>query len=162
MDAVTIKLAGPEDTAKVLAFLRQAATESNAVQVPHLLDVSLEQEAENIKTINQFDDCVVMLAMLGDEPVGIVTVMMLADHPEVGELGVVVEKKYWRNGIGQLLVDEAEYWFENYSSLKKLVLSVFADNSPAIALYKKLHFKETGTAVEDGRPALVMEYQPEE
>lgn len=92
MDAVTIKLAGPEDAAKVLAFLRQAATESNAVQVPHLLDVSLEQEAENIKTINQFDDCVVMLAILGDEPVGIVTVMMLADHPEVGELGVVVEK----------------------------------------------------------------------
>ncbi|WP_283620746.1 GNAT family N-acetyltransferase [Limosilactobacillus avium] len=161
MDAVTIKLAGPEDAAKVLAFLRQTATESNAVQVPHLLDVSLEQEADNIKMINQFDDCVVMLAMLGDEPVGIVTVMMLADHPEVGELGVVVEKKYWRNGIGQLLVDEAEYWFENYSSLKKLVLSVFADNSPAIALYRKLHFEETGKTVEDGRPALVMEYQPE-
>lgn len=161
MDAVTIKLAGPEDAAKVLAFLRQTATESNAVQVPHLLDVSLEQEADNIKMINQFDNCVVMLAMLGDEPVGIVTVMMLADHPEVGELGVVVEKKYWRNGIGQLLVDEAEYWFENYSSLKKLVLSVFADNSPAIALYRKLHFEETGKTVEDGRPALVMEYQPE-
>jgi Acetyltransferases, including N-acetylases of ribosomal proteins len=161
MSAVTIKLAGPEDAAKVLALLRQAATESNAVQVPHLLDVSLEQEAENIKVINQFDDCVVMLAMLGDEPVGIVTVMMLADHPEVGELGVVVEKKYWRNGIGQLLVDEAEYWFENYSSLKRLVLSVFTDNSPAIALYRKLHFKETGTTVEDGRPAIVMEYQPE-
>lgn len=161
MDAVTIKLAGPEDAAKVLAFSRQTATESNAVQVPHLLDVSLEQEADNIKMINQFDDCVVMLAMLGDEPVGIVTVMMLADHPEVGELGVVVEKKYWRNGIGQLLVDEAEYWFENYSSLKKLVLSVFADNSPAIALYRKLHFEETGKTVEDGRPALVMEYQPE-
>ena len=161
MDAVTIKLAGPEDAAKVLAFLRQTATESNAVQVPHLLDVSLEQEADNIKMINQFDDCVVMLAMLGDEPVGIVTVMMLADHPEVGELGVVVEKKYWRNGIGQLLVDEAEYWFENYSSLKRLVLSVFTDNSPAIALYRKLHFKETGTTVEDGRPAIVMEYQPE-
>lgn len=161
MDAVTIKLAGPEDAAKVLAFLRQTATESNAVQVPHLLDVSLEQEADNIKMINQFDDCVVMLAMLGDEPVGIVTVMMLADHPKVGELGVVVEKKYWRNGIGQLLVDEAEYWFENYSSLKKLVLSVFADNSPAIALYRKLHFEETGKTVEDGRPALVMEYQPE-
>lgn len=158
MDEVTIKLAGPEDAAKVLAFLRQTATESNAVQVPHLLDVSLEQEADNIKMINQFDDCVVMLAMLGDEPVGIVTVMMLADHPEVGELGVVVEKKYWRNGIGQLLVDEAEYWFENYSSLKKLVLSVFADNSPAIALYRKLHFEETGKTVEDGRPALVMEY----
>ena len=161
MDAVTIKLAGPEDAAKVLAFLRQTATESNAVQVPHLLDVSLEQEADNIKMINQFDNCVVMLAMLGDEPVGIVTVMMLADHPEVGELGVVVEKKYWRNGIGQLLVDEAEYWFENYSSLKKLVLSVFADNSPAIALYRKRHFEETGKTVGDGRPALVMEYQPE-
>ncbi|QZN93520.1 GNAT family N-acetyltransferase [Limosilactobacillus panis] len=161
MSAVTIKLAGPKDAAKVLAFLRQTATESNAVQVPHLLDVSLEQEADNIKMINQFDDCVVMLAMLDDEPVGIVTVMMLAEQPETGELGVVVEKKYWRNGIGQLLVDEAEYWFTHYSSLTRLVLAVFADNTPAIALYRKMHFKKTGTTIEDGRLALLMEYQPE-
>lgn len=162
MAEVTIELATPADAEGVLAFLRQAAQESDAILIPHLTDVTLEQEEHNIKVINRFDDCVIMLAKLADEIVGIVTVMMLEDQPAVGELGVVVAKKYWRNGIGQLLVDEAEYWFESYSSLTSLVLTVFADNLPAINLYQKLGFIQTETKNEDGRPALVMKYVPQQ
>lgn len=158
-DEVEIKLATVDDAPAVLRFLRQAATESNAVLIPHLDQVTDDQERENIELINRFDDCVMMLAMLGSQPIGIVTVMMLSDRPAAGELGVVVAKKYWRNGIGRLLVEEAEYWFENYSSLKDLVLTVFTTNEAAIGLYKSCHFIETGTTVEDGKPALMMEYQ---
>lgn len=157
---VEIKLATGEDAGAVLRFLKHSAKESDAVTVPHLTQVTVEQEQKNIDLINRFDDCVMMLAMLDGQPVGIVTVMMLADQPDVGELGVVVAKKYWRNGIGQLLVDEAEYWFENYSSLKKLVLTVFKTNQPAIKLYEKLHFQKKGEVTEAGRPAWQMEYQP--
>lgn len=158
-DEVTIKLATADDANQVLTFLRKAATESDAILIPHLTEVTPEQEQRNINMINAFDDCVIMLAMLGDQLVGIVTVMVLDKQPTVGELGVVVAKKYWHNGIGQLLVDEAEYWFENYSSLEKLVLTVFDTNFAAINLYRKLNFVETGRQEENGRTVLEMEYQ---
>ncbi|EEW53766.1 GNAT family N-acetyltransferase [Limosilactobacillus antri] len=158
-DEVQIKLAAADDAANILAFLRKAATESDAVLIPHLADVTVEQERRNIEMINSFDDCVIMLAMLGGQPIGIVTVMVLEDQPGVGELGVVVAKPYWRNGIGQLLVDEAEYWFQNYSSLQQLVLTVFAENVPAIRLYQKLGFRQTGRHQAGQREVLEMEYQ---
>lgn len=161
-DEVEIKLATGDDAPRVLKFLRQAATESDAVTVPHLAQVTVDQEKQNIDLINQFDDCVIMLAMLGEEILGIVTVMVLESQPTAGELGVVVAKKYWRNGIGRLLVEEAEYWFDNYSSLESLVLTVFTTNTPAIKLYQGCHFVQTGTTTEEGRPALVMEYRPAE
>lgn len=156
---VKIKLATAADADNILNFLRKSATESDAILIPHLADVTLEQERRNIEMINAFDDCVIMLAMLGDQPVGIVTVMVLDKQPTIGELGVVVAKKYWHNGIGQLLVDEAEYWFENYSSLDGLVLTVFDTNVAAINLYQKLNFVETGRYEEDGRKIIQMEYQ---
>lgn len=158
-DEVTIKLATADDASQVLTFLRKSSTESDAILIPHLAEVTLEQEQRNIDMINAFDDCVIMLAILGDQLVGIVTVMVLDKRPTVGELGVVVAKKYWHNGIGQLLVDEAEYWFENYSSLEKLVLTVFDTNFAAINLYRKLDFVETGRQEENGRTVLEMEYQ---
>lgn len=158
-DEVHIKLATADDAAKVLDFLRQAATESDAVLIPHLADVTAEQERRNIEMINSFDDCVIMLAMLGNQPIGIVTVMALEKQPNAGELGVVVAKPYWRNGIGQLLVGEAEYWFQNYSSLQRLVLTVFAENVPAIRLYQKLGFRQNGQHRDGQRKVLEMEYQ---
>lgn len=158
-DQVTIKLATADDAPAVLAFLRQTAQESDAVLIPHLDEVTTDQERHNLATINQFADCVVMLAMLGDQPVGIVTVMVQADRPRAGELGVVVAKQYWHNGIGRLLVKEAEYWLENYSCLERLVLTVFKTNTPAIALYEHCRFVRTGVTTTEGRPALMMEYR---
>ena len=123
-DDISIKLA-TVGCRGCFAILRVTATESDAVLVPHLNEISEKTEAKNIDLINQFDDCVILLTMLGEEIVGMVTVMVLDHQPTTGELGVVVRKKYWRNGIGRLLVDEAEYWFNTYSSLENLVLTVF-------------------------------------
>lgn len=158
-DTVEVKLAGPENAQAVLEFLRQSATESDAVEIPHLDKVTVKEEQENIRVINQSDDCVILLAVLGKELVGMVTVMRLADQPQVGELGVIVAKKYWHQGIGQLLVDEAEYWYVHYSSLSHLTLDVFEDNVPAINLYRKMNFVvRTHTKVDD-RAALQMDFR---
>lgn len=157
-DTVKIKLAEPKDASKVLSFLRQAATESDAVTIPHLERVTVKEEQENLQVINDSDDCVILLAILGDQIIGIVTVMRLAEKPEMGELGVIVAQKYWRQGIGQLLVDEAQYWYSNYSSLSGLVLDVFEANLPAINLYRKMNFVVQKHVQIAGRPALLMTY----
>ena len=62
--------------------------------------------------------------MLGEEIAGDGPVRVLDHQPTTGELGVVVRKKYWRNEIGRLLVDEAEYWFNTYSSLGSYSLRI--------------------------------------
>ncbi|MBD7895182.1 GNAT family N-acetyltransferase [Limosilactobacillus sp. Sa3CUN2] len=157
-DTVKIKLAEPKEASKVLSFLRQAATESDAVTIPHLERVTVKEEQENLQVIDDSDDCVILLAILGDQIIGIVTVMRLAEKPEMGELGVIVAQKYWHQGIGQLLVDEAQYWYSNYSSLSGLVLDVFEDNLPAINLYRKMNFVVQKHVQIAGRPALLMTY----
>lgn len=159
-DEISIKLATSKDAEQVLRFLRETAMESDAVLIPHLNEVSQTEEARNIDLINQFDDCVMLLAMLEDEIVGMVTVMVLENQPTTGELGVIVRKKYWRNGIGRLLVDEAEYWFNTYSSLENLVLTVFEDNVAAIKLYHQLNFVDTGRTIEEGHRVIQMKYRP--
>lgn len=159
-DEISIKLATSKDAEQVLRFLRETAMESDAVLIPHLNEVSQTEEARNIDLINQFDDCVMLLAMLEDEIVGMVTVMVLENQPTTGELGVIVRKKYWRNGIGRLLVDEAEYWFNTYSSLENLVLTVFEDNVAAIKLYHQLNFVDTGRTIEEGHRVIQMKYWP--
>lgn len=155
-----IKLAAEDDAADVLAFLRQSKTESDAVTIPHLEKVTSREEADNIKVINESDDCIMMLAMAGSEIAGMVTVMRLPDEESTGELGVIIAKKYWHQGIGQLLVDEAKYWFSNYSNLERLTLDVFADNMPAINLYRKMNFVSQGHRSISGRDAIQMDYLP--
>ena len=160
-ETVKIKLAEPEDAAVILNFLRQAATESDAVTIPHLERVTAKEERENIQIINSVDDCIMLLAVFEKEIVGMVTIMRLPNETQMGELGVIVAKKYWHQGIGQLLVDEAEYWFANYSSLALLTLDVFEDNVPAINLYRKMNFVVREHRLVSGRKALQMDYRQE-
>lgn len=131
-----------EGIAKHLAFKPMVEHSTDPHQTPFMVTTDGTLEATGVTTgVSAFDRAATI------------------DHqPTTGELGVVVRKKYWRNGIGRLLVDEAEYWFNTYSSLENLVLTVFEDNIPAIKLYQQLHFVATGKTVEQGRNVLQMQY----
>lgn len=74
-ETVEIKLAEPENAAAILNFLRQAATESDAVTIPHLEKVTAKEEFKNIQIINDVDDCIILLAVFEKEIVGMVTIM---------------------------------------------------------------------------------------
>ena len=132
-ETVKIKLAEPEDAAVILNFLRQAATESDAITIPHLERVTAKEERENIQIINSVDDCIMLLAVFEKEIVGMVTIMRLPN----------------------------EHWFANYSSLAQLTLDVFEDNVPAINLYRKMNFVVREHRLVSGRRALQMDYRQE-
>ena len=66
----------------------------------------------------------------------------------MGELGIAVEKKYWRMGIGTALVDEALYWAETASTLEAVGLIVQTRNVAAMKLYQKMGFERTATPPE--------------
>lgn len=162
-DEVVLKMAESTDAVTVLQLLRQINDETNVVMIPELDQLTVADEEGSLGEIVNRSDCLVLLAVLGDLPVGIVTINPVNDNANAGELGVAVLKQYWSEGIGTMLVSEAIYWFQEFSSLDHLVLDVFADNERAIALYRKLGFVQTNQIEETDsagakRPTLLMEY----
>jgi L-phenylalanine/L-methionine N-acetyltransferase len=63
----------------------------------------------------------------------------------VGDLGMSVHDDFQRRGIGSALmaalIDVADNWLD----LKRLELTVYVDNAPAIQLYQKFGFEVEGT-----------------
>jgi putative acetyltransferase len=73
----------------------------------------------------------------------------------VGEIGMGVHDAWTGQGVGTALmaalVDLADRWL----GLRRLELTVYADNAPAVALYRRFGFEEEGRhrafALRDGR-----------
>jgi RimJ/RimL family protein N-acetyltransferase len=61
----------------------------------------------------------------------------------VAELGLMVAATARRRGVGSALIEEAVKWARGLG-IVKLELTVFPHNAPAIALYRKLGFREEG------------------
>jgi ribosomal-protein-alanine N-acetyltransferase len=88
------------------------------------------------------------------EMVGFILGQLAADEAEILTLGVRADRQ--RHGIACRLV-EALARASKMAEARKLHLEVGADNAPALALYRKLGFKETGRRKgyyeHKGRPA---------
>ena len=63
----------------------------------------------------------------------------------VGSIGMAVHDDFQGRGIGTALVEAAVDLADNWLNLKRLGLSVFTDNAPAIHLYKNFGFEVEGT-----------------
>jgi L-phenylalanine/L-methionine N-acetyltransferase len=73
----------------------------------------------------------------------------------VGGLGVCVHDDFQQRGIGTALIAALIDVADNWLDLKRLELTVYLDNEPAIRLYQKFGFKVEGTlrghAFRDGK-----------
>lgn len=143
-DTVTMRVADRSDGAAVLALLHQLQAESGTALFTGLSQLDTQQAEDDLAAWAQRDDGLVLLAVLGNQPLGILTITPQPGKPGTGELGVAVLKDYWHNGIGSMLVDEACYWFQNFSSLDHLCLEVFDRNRRAVAIYRRYGFQEVG------------------
>jgi putative acetyltransferase len=63
-----------------------------------------------------------------------------------GSLGMCVHDAYQGRGIGRALLEAALDLADNWLGLRRLELSVYADNAPAIALYRRFGFVVEGTS----------------
>lgn len=59
-------------------------------------------------------------------------------------LGMSVLRGHRRQGLGSALLEEIIAWCRDQPGIDWLDLGVFGDNAPAIALYRKCGFRETG------------------
>jgi RimJ/RimL family protein N-acetyltransferase len=70
----------------------------------------------------------------------------------VGELGMLVDCEWRGRGVGSALIQATIAWARD-QGLHKLSLEVFAQNTAAIALYRKCGFAEEGHRVKHYRRA---------
>jgi L-phenylalanine/L-methionine N-acetyltransferase len=78
--------------------------------------------------------------------VGVITLsQLIASRQHVGQLGMAVHDDYQGQGIGSRLLTEVIDIADRWIDLKRLELTVFIDNAPALHLYKKFDFVIEGT-----------------
>ncbi len=145
MTDIFFKEAQSEDGENILNYLKEVQKESPFLLLNDL-DISLSQYETALEWIKESPNYFILLAMDKNKIVGMVNINgtneTLREH--IGELGISVKKEYWRQKIGETLLDEALYWAENYSSLTRLEIYVQKKNLPALHLYEKLGFSKEG------------------
>ncbi len=78
--------------------------------------------------------------------VGVVSLTQYkASRQHVAGLGMAVHDDFHGLGIGSTLLKEALVIADDWLNLKRVELSVFVDNAPALHLYEKFGFEVEGT-----------------
>lgn len=136
-DVVSIRPAEPEDAARLLALVRALTQQSDTFTVDEGLGQLTEaREREQIEQITRTTTNIILVATLGEQLIGIATVQATADITAAeGEVGVAVLKAYWGQGLGTALVEELIRWAQDFSTLKRLILTVQCRNQRATQLY---------------------------
>ena len=154
-----IREAEAEDAAELVTFLNCVSLETDFTSLDGdgILLTSEEMEVFLNKQASS-DNQITLLAFLNDEIAGLVNIT--ADQRKrvrhIGDLFIVIGKKYWNNGLGSLLLEEAIEWAQASGILCRLQLTVQTRNQAAVHLYQKHGFviegrQERGAYIEEGK-----------
>ena len=154
-----IREAEAEDAAELVAFLNRVSLETDFTSLDGegILLTDTEMELFLDKQAHS-ENQITLLALLNDEIAGLVNVT--ADQRKrvrhIGDLFIVIGKKYWNNGLGSFLLEEVVEWAQASDILRRLQLTVQTRNQAAVHLYQKYGFviegrQERGAYREEGK-----------
>jgi putative acetyltransferase len=143
--ALTLRRATPRDAAAFAELMADPEVYAGLMQLPHphedLWRKRLEENeaparADHLHLVAERDGAIVGSAGLHPQP------QLRRRHAAV--LGISVARHAHRTGVGlalmQGLLDYADHW----AQILRVELTVFADNAPAIALYRRCGFEPEG------------------
>ena len=153
-----IREAEVEDAVALVSFLNRVSVETDFTSLDGdgILLIS-EEMAIFLNKQASWDNQITLLAFLNDKIAGIVNIT--ADQRKrvrhIGDLFIVIGKKYWNNGLGSLLLEEVVEWAQASGILRRLQLTVQTRNLAAVHLYQKHGFviegrQERGAYIEEG------------
>ena len=132
-----IREAEVEDAAELVSFLNRVSVETDFTSLDRdgILMTDTEMELFLDKQAHS-ENQITLLALLNDEIAGIVNIT--ADQRKrvqhIGDLFIVIGKKYWNNGLGSLLLEEVVEWAQASGILRRLQLTVQTRNQAAVHL----------------------------
>ena len=154
-----IREAESKYAAELVAFLNRVSLETDFTSLDRdglsltsdEMEVFLEKQASS-------DNQITLLALLDGEIAGIVNIT--ADQRKrvrhIGDLFIVIAKKYWNNSLGSILLEEVTEWAQASAAIRRLQLTVQTRNQAAVHLYQKHGFviegrQERGAYIEEGK-----------
>ena len=154
-----IREAEPSDAAELVTFLNRVSVETDFTSLDRngILMTDTEMELFLDKQAHS-ENQITLLALLNDEIAGLVNIT--ADQRKrvrhIGDLFIVIGKKYWNNGLGSLLIEEAIEWAQASGILRRLQLTVQTRNQAAVHLYQKHGFviegrQDRGAYIKEGK-----------
>ena len=153
-----IREAEVEDAAALLSFLNRVSVETDFTSLDgDGILLTSEEMAIFLNKQASWDNQITLLAFLNDKIAGIVNIT--ADQRKrvrhIGDLFIVIGKKYWNNGLGSFLLEEVVEWAQASGILRRLQLTVQTRNQAAVHLYQKHGFviegrQERGAYIEEG------------
>ena len=147
MSKVVLRHGCVEDAAQSLVLFRSVVEEERFFMVSseECGRTVAAQEAHIRHHVLERDSCIVV-AVVEDQLVGQISIRS-GSHlrtKHVGTIEMFVGRDFRGLGIGSGLLKFALNWCKQRSALRKIDLSVFADNEGAVALYRKFGFAEEG------------------
>lgn len=143
--SVQIRKTEPSDASALKALFSGQSVFSNTLQLPDSTLTMWESRLANIP-----DNVHSYVALISSEVVGnlgfIVSTRDRQRH--VADLGMAVKEEFQGQGVGSALIVAAINLADNWLNLHRIELTVFTDNAPAIALYKKFGFVIEGEATD--------------
>ncbi|MGP6139394.1 MULTISPECIES: GNAT family N-acetyltransferase [unclassified Jeotgalibaca] len=145
---IIIREAIPSDAKDIIAFCEQTGAETDYLTYgPEGLELSEAFEEMYLEGLMEKDNAIMLVATINNEElIGIASVGS-NDKPKtkhVGEVGITVSKEFWGYGLGTALMEEVEIWAKESGVIRRLELTVHADNERAIALYEKMGYQREG------------------
>lgn len=147
-----IRSATEADAAALLVYARENLREgTGSVTTLEEFTLSIEDERRFLTEHAEKPGWLALLAEVNGKVVGFTG---FRNNPRKrlahnGMLGISVRQEFRGRGVGEALLSALLEWARANPLIDKVSLAVFADNVPAIALYRKLGFKEEGRRVRE-------------
>lgn len=136
-----------EDAQPVLNFIDIISHESdNLTFGPGEFEITLEQEKNYFSHLKDDKDNIFVIGLIDGEIVCVsnISTGKRKRMSHAGEIQISIQKKYWNQGIGRIVLSELIKWGKEIRKLRKIDLQVREGNNSAIHLYNSLGFKEEG------------------
>jgi RimJ/RimL family protein N-acetyltransferase len=143
--SVHIRPAEPQDAAELVALASAVAAEPEGWLLADSRWRSVGDERRYVRAVRRHADAALLVAEADGALAGRLSISR-DPHPSsahVADLGLMVDARFRRRGIGSALLVAAEEWARS-TGVTKLELHVFPHNTPAIALYDKHGYEREG------------------
>lgn len=145
---VVVREAGEGDAEGIIAHLQDLSEEpdSNVPVGPGEFDMSVEEEAEFLRTRAEEDNSIVLVAEVEGRIVGVLT--LIGGHRKAlrhaAVLGISVHRDFRGRKIGSEMLERAIEWAKGTGVLTRIKLEVYERNVDAVRLYERYGFKHEG------------------
>jgi putative acetyltransferase len=142
---VTLRRATMADAEALAALLADEAVYAGVLQMPYPTAEMWRKRLEPEVTDNGSLHLVAVAegAVIGRAGIGVQGTSPRRRH--AGWLGMTVGADWQGKGVGTLLLNSLLDWADNWAGLMRIELTVYTDNTRAIALYERSGFVHEGT-----------------